>query len=90
MIRKGDGTWLKDSSGEPFRFTQLARSITNLPYYITNGNAPQGLYKINGFDSSSNNWIGPSTNLQMIMPFENGSDPFLEKILCSEKFIPNY
>jgi hypothetical protein len=77
MIRTEHGDWLKDSSGKPLRFTQLARSITNMPYFLTNGNTPQGLYRVNGFDISSNSWIGPTTNLQIVMPFEaEVSKPF--------------
>lgn len=71
MIRNEMGEWLTDSARKPYRFPQLARSITNLPYYLTNGNTPQGLYRIAGFDTSNNNWIGPTTNLQMVLPFEN-------------------
>lgn len=71
MIRGADGNWLADSSGNPLKIPQLARSISNLPYYLTNGNTPQGLFRVNGFAVSKNLWIGPSTNLQMVMPFEN-------------------
>lgn len=70
MIRTAKDGWLKDTTGKPFRFTQLARSITNIPYFLTNGNTPQGLFRINGFDVSTNTWIGPTTNLQLAMPFE--------------------
>lgn len=70
MIRSADGKWLKDSVGKAYQFMQLARSITNMPFYLTNGNTPQGLFKLAGFDQSNNLWIGPSTNLQMVMPFE--------------------
>lgn len=52
------------------KIPQLARSISNLPYYLTNGNTPQGLYRITGTDISENKWIGPTTNIQMVMPFE--------------------
>jgi len=76
MIRTPDHEWLKDEKGDPLRFTQLARSITNLPWYITNGNTPQGLYKINGTDISNNKWIGPTLNLQMVMPFEDAAQEF--------------
>ena len=76
MIRNESGKWVADDKGKPLKFAQLARSMSNLPYYITNGNTPQGLYKITGMDFSVNNWIGPTTNLQMIMPFENGSSDF--------------
>lgn len=62
--------------GQVLKFPQLARSITNLPYYLNNGNTPQGLFKITGVDTSDNSGIGPTTNLQLIMPFENGPEVF--------------
>ncbi len=79
MVRLSNGKWLSDANNKPYQFQQLARSITNMPYYLTNGNTPQGLYKLTGFDSSTNNWIGPTTNLQMLMPFEkDGKNNFFE------------
>ncbi|QNA45595.1 hypothetical protein [Lacibacter sediminis] len=79
MIHTADGKWLTDDKGNELRFPQLARAINNLPFYLTNGNTPQGLYRINGFDTSDNNWIGPTTNLQMCLPFEKAKIPFFEK-----------
>jgi hypothetical protein len=76
MIRLADGSFMKNEKGEEAKFPQLARSISNLPFYLTNGNTPQGLFKITGTDTSDNNWIGPTTNLQMIMPFENNVSAF--------------
>lgn len=76
MIRTSQHQWLKNKDSSVFKAPQLARSVTNLPYYITNGNTPQGLYKLDGFDSSTNNFIGPTTNLQMRMPFEIDDDSF--------------
>ena len=73
MIRKKNGAWLTDENGKPLKFKQLARSISNLPYYLTNGNTPQGLYRVTGFDYSLNEWIGPTKNIQMILPYENDS-----------------
>lgn len=78
LIRTANGKWLTDEKGNEVRFPQLARSINNLPFYLTNGNTPQGLYRINGFDTSANNWIGPTTNLQMSMPFEKTKLPFFQ------------
>jgi hypothetical protein len=76
MIRTPQHEWLKDSTGKVFKATQLARSITNLPYYLTNGNTPQGLYILRGFAVSNNDWIGPTTNLQMQLPFEASASIF--------------
>jgi len=79
MIRNADGSWMKNDKGEPLRYPQLARSITKLPFYLTNGNTPQGLYRITGTAVSENPWIGPTTNLQMVMPFESGPSIFFGK-----------
>lgn len=75
MIRTAESKWVTDKKNEPLRFTQLARSITNMPYYLTNGNTPQGLFRITGLDTSNNNWIGPTANLQMLMPYEQNNGP---------------
>lgn len=76
MIRKKTGAWVTDDNGKPLKFKQLARSISNMPYYLTNGNTPQGLYRVTGFDYSSNEWIGPTKNVQMVLPYENNSSFF--------------
>ncbi|MFZ1454791.1 MAG: hypothetical protein WAT46_02030 [Saprospiraceae bacterium] len=76
MIRTSNGSWLADDDRKVIKIPQLARSISNLPYYLTNGNTPQGLYRITGTDISENKWIGPTTNIQMVMPFENNHQFF--------------
>jgi hypothetical protein len=76
VIRKEDGTFVKDSTGNIFHAQQLARAITNYPFYITNGNTPQGIYRWLGFDTSSNAYIGPTPNLQMWLPLEATTSQF--------------
>ncbi|MBV9962418.1 MAG: hypothetical protein JO072_09240 [Parafilimonas sp.] len=76
IIRKPDGSFLKDSSGNYFHTSQLARAITNYPFYITNGNTPQGILRFSGFDVSRLLYIGPTQNLQLQMPFEDSPDVF--------------
>ncbi len=71
MIRKADGHFLKNDNGTFFYTGQLARSLSNMPGYISNGNTPQGIFKMNGFDTSKNYFIGPTTNIQLSMPFES-------------------
>ena len=73
LIRDNVGNWIKNKRQQVVRFLQLARAVTNLPYFLTNGNTPQGLYKIVGLASSTNAWIGPTTNLQLVMPYETGN-----------------
>lgn len=70
IIRKPDGHFLRTQDGDIFHVSHLARAISNLPGYITNGNTPQGIFSIQGIDVSSNRFIGQTPNLQLAMPFE--------------------
>jgi len=74
LVRSKDGSFVKDETGNYFSVPQLARSITNMPGYLTNGNTPQGIFKMTGFAVSRSNFIGPTTNVQMLMPFETSTD----------------
>jgi hypothetical protein len=77
IIQNADGSFVKDSStGRLKTFVQLARSAANLPYYITNGSTPQGAYRIKGTAISLNNFIGPTPNIQLRMPYEIETDSF--------------
>lgn len=76
IIRRPDGTFLKDSTGNYFHTTQLAKAITAYPFYITNGNTPQGILRFSGFDVSRLLYIGPTQNLQLQLPFETTPDAF--------------
>lgn len=77
IVRKPDGTFVRDSSGKLFSVPQLALSISNLPFYLTNGNTPQGIYRMSGFAVSNSRFIGPTENIQLSMPFEIPIDSFL-------------
>jgi hypothetical protein len=70
MVRNTDGSFVKNVDGKYFSVGQLARSNSNMPGYISNGNTPQGIFRITGFDTSSNYFIGPTPNLQLAMPHE--------------------
>lgn len=70
IVRKPDGTFIKEKNGRFFSVPQLARSISNLPWYLTNGNTPQGIYSIQGLDTSQSDLIGQTTNIQLVMPHE--------------------
>lgn len=73
VIQNADGSFARDSAGKLLVFEQLARSGSALPYFITNGNTPQGIFSIQGIAISHNNIIGPTPNIQMVMPFEADS-----------------
>jgi len=70
VVQNPDGSFARDSLGRLLTFVQLARSASNLPYFITNGSTPQGLFSIRGTAISTNVFIGPTPNLQSAMPFE--------------------
>lgn len=70
VIKNTDGKFLRENKGEIFSVPQLARAVTELPSYITNGNTPEGILSIQGIDVSKNVFIGPSPNLQLVLPFE--------------------
>ena len=70
LVRDSAGNFIKDENGTIFSVPQLARSIGNLPGYLTNGNTPQGIFSMNGFSISRNSFIGPTSNIQLSMPFE--------------------
>ncbi len=78
IVRNKEGKFVRDSNGKIFNVPQLARSITNLPGYLTNGNTPQGIFRMYGFDNSASSFIGPTTNIQLTMPAETSLQHFLK------------
>ena len=76
MVRDGNGKFVKDSSGNYFSGPQLARSVNNLPGYLTNGNTPEGIFRMKGYDVSRSSFIGPTVNVQLSMPFEKSPQHF--------------
>lgn len=77
IVRDSAGNFLKDEYGNIFSVPQLARSISNLPGYLSNGNTPQGIFRMFGFEVSKSNFIGPTPNIQLTMPFETGLQHFM-------------
>lgn len=78
MVRDGNGNFIRDSSGQYFAVPQLARSINNLPGYLSNGNTPEGLFRMKGYDVSRASFIGPTVNVQLTMPFERSPAHFYD------------
>ncbi len=77
IIRGKDGRFLTDPFGNLLSFPQLARSISNLPGYLSNGNTPQGIFRMMGFGVSKSIFIGPTPNLQLTLPVEAAPAHFL-------------
>jgi hypothetical protein len=78
IIRNAAGDFITVDNNTIFNVPQLARSITNLPGYLTNGNTPQGIFRMTGFAVSNNSFIGPTANIQLSMPFETTVQNFLK------------
>lgn len=70
IVQNADGTFMRFSDGRLMVFEQLARSASGLPYFIPDGNTPQGIYSIQGTATTYNKLIGPTPNLQLVMPYE--------------------
>jgi hypothetical protein len=69
FIQSENGLLAKEN-GKVILIDQLARSATNLPMYITNGNTPVGLFKIDALAQSENLFIGPTLSFVTFLPFE--------------------
>lgn len=70
IVQYANGKFARHPDGRLMVFEQLARSASDLPYFITNGSTPQGVYSINGAGISRSQLIGPTPNLQLTMPYE--------------------
>ena len=70
IIKQANGQLLTAQNGKTFSSPQLARAVNNMPWYISNGNTPQGIFAINGLAVSDNSYIGKTPNLQLVMPGE--------------------
>ncbi|MDB5201764.1 MAG: hypothetical protein JWQ27_1173 [Ferruginibacter sp.] len=75
LIRDAGGNFIKSDSTY-FSVSQLARSNSNMPGFLTNGNTPEGILRMEGFDQSKSSFIGPTTNVQLTMPFEMNAAHF--------------
>ncbi len=90
IIQAADGSFVKDSVGKLITIQQLARSASNMPFFITNGSTPQGIFSIQGTDISNNKFIGPTPNIQLQMPFENDSTFYHNRYDSSTDKLENY
>jgi hypothetical protein len=70
IVQNADGSFMRYADGRLMVFEQLARSASGLPYFIPDGNTPQGVYSIQGTATTYNKLIGPTPNLQLVMPYE--------------------
>ena len=73
VVRGPGGRFHRNADGTIFHVTHLARSRTNLPGYITNGNTPQGVFTVDGLSRTKNLGIGQTPFLLTMLPHE--ADP---------------
>lgn len=78
VILRPDGRLLKDSSGNIFHIKHLARSLSNLPGYLTNGSTPEGIYSVQKIDTSDNKFIGKTPLIVTALPYEVPPDLFFK------------
>ena len=83
IVQDADGRFMRNQSGRLLVFQQLARSASNLPYFLTNGSTPQGIYSIQGTAVARNNYIGPTPNLQLLIPHEKDWSKFFHQTVDS-------
>lgn len=69
LVRQKNGEFVRFND-TIFHVAQLARGIADLPYFLTKGNTPQGIFRMYGFGVSQSSFIGPTANVQMGMPVE--------------------
>jgi hypothetical protein len=84
LIKDTAGNFITAGNGDIFSVPQLAKSLSNLPSYLTNGNTPQGIFRMYGFGNSRNAFIGPTQNLQLTMPAETSVRHFLKDSSISD------
>jgi hypothetical protein len=77
IIRNGKGNFMMDDNKKIVAIPQFARSLSNLPFYLSSGNTPQGIFRMHGTDISQSTFIGPTPNIQLAMPFELSVRNFL-------------
>ncbi len=70
IIKKPDGTFVKEKNGSIFYVKQLAISVSELPGYLSQGNTPQGIFSVVGFYVSPTPSIGPTAAVLTRIPFE--------------------
>lgn len=85
IVRNSDGKFARDEFGNFFHVPQLARALSNMPGYITNGNTPQGILSLQGIDTSKNIFIGTTPNIQTVLPYEVDVSKYLHSDIDSLK-----
>ncbi len=86
FIRKPDGAFLMLNDSTLFTIPQLGYSVADLPYFLEDGNTPQGLFSFQGFYQSKKKSIGPTPALITRLPFEVSPVKFSFGKLSNDKW----
>lgn len=86
IIKAPDGKFVRNIDSTLFYIPQLAVSFSNLPWFIPNGNTPQGIYSIVGRYISPTETIGPTQNVLVRSPFEVSPSTFYHEQNKNEKW----
>jgi len=87
IIKKPDGTFVRNEDSTIFFVNQLASSTSNLPGYISQGNTPQGIFSVVGFYISPTESIGPTPNVLTRIPFEVPTEIFYHEKVENDRWI---
>lgn len=90
LVRDKNGKFVRNDDGSYFSVPQIARSLSGLPGYLTNGNTPEGIMRMDGYGISKAGAIGPTTNVQITLPFEYDNKHFFKDSLVTENILAHY
>ncbi|MEN8193880.1 MAG: hypothetical protein ABFS12_13745 [Bacteroidota bacterium] len=86
IIRKPNGSFVKDENDSIFYIKQLAKSVSGLPGYLSQGDTPQGVFSIVGFYVSPTPSIGPTANVLTRIPYEVPTKLFYHGAIKDKKW----
>jgi hypothetical protein len=69
LVRNPNGEFLREGE-QILKIPIMAKSVLRLPFYVSMGDTPQGVYRILGTTSTNNPRIGPSPVLRLGLPLE--------------------
>ena len=76
LIKAPDGKFVRNKDSSYFNIPQLAKSVTDLPGYLKNGNTPQGIFSILGYYITKTESIGPTPIILTRIPFAETTSTF--------------
>lgn len=70
LLIQNRNSFVRDSLGKIITLPYLARSITNLPPFLNNGNTPTGVFTVYDVNKSTNSFIGITPTVISALPHE--------------------